>query len=257
MSTDTSNRHQQILSLLCERGDTSVEVLTRAFGVSEATIRRDLSGLEAQGRLDRILGGARYREPASLVVRTFSEKRQRMQPQKERIARAAAKLVEPGMVVAFDSGTTVWRIAAALQTQVPLTVFTASLPAIEELGGIEGVNLFCTGGEFRADNLDFVGPVALEAFDRLHADIAFLGADSIIGGRGVFAADESGAAMLGKLSSIADRVVVAADHEKFHIALPFLGVANDEIDTLITDAELDDETRQLLESEPYRVLIAN
>ena len=51
-------RHQQILNILYASGKVNVEELTRVFGCSHDTIRRDLSELEEQGILKRVYGGA-------------------------------------------------------------------------------------------------------------------------------------------------------------------------------------------------------
>lgn len=42
--------------------------------------------------------------------------------EKELIATAASKLVEPGMVVAIDSGTKTWRVASSIKKKGQLTV---------------------------------------------------------------------------------------------------------------------------------------
>ena len=42
-------RHQQILNILYASGKVNVEELTRVFGCSHDTIRRDLSELKSRG----------------------------------------------------------------------------------------------------------------------------------------------------------------------------------------------------------------
>ncbi|HSB28190.1 MAG TPA: DeoR family transcriptional regulator, partial [Pyrinomonadaceae bacterium] len=57
-SSGTTTRSDQILQELLRHGEVSVDSLAKSFGVSAATIRRDLSELERQGLLRRIHGGA-------------------------------------------------------------------------------------------------------------------------------------------------------------------------------------------------------
>ena len=251
-----SDRQHRLLALLREQGEVDVASLAGALQASEATIRRDFAALESAGLLTRTFGGARIREVSSLVEKTFDEKMGEMRKEKERIARCAAELVEPGMTVALDSGTTVWRVAAALEDKAPLSVVTSALAAIEELGGVDGVRITRAGGQFRLSNLDFVGNSAVSAFAGFHADIAFLGVDTLIPARGVFADTHESAAITAAIADCSDRRIVVMEHTKIKSEGCFLGLACDRIDRVITDAGLDGETRALLESQPYELTIA-
>lgn len=52
-------RHQALLELCAEHGSASVKEISDALGVSEMTVRRDLSELANMGKLVRVHGGAR------------------------------------------------------------------------------------------------------------------------------------------------------------------------------------------------------
>jgi DeoR/GlpR family transcriptional regulator of sugar metabolism len=242
--------------MLHERGELAVADLCAGLGVSEATVRRDLATLESAGVLARTFGGARLLAESSLVERTFGRKRQQMRREKERIALAAAEIVQPGQTVALDSGTTVWRVAAALKGKAPLTVLTTALAAVEELGPVPGMRVFCTGGRFRPENLDFVGPSAVAAFAGLRADVAFVGADSLLPGKGLYSADQESAALLAAIGACAARVVAVVDHTKIGAAGMFLGLPQERIDCVVTDAGLSEETRAALQDQPFRLVVA-
>jgi DeoR/GlpR family transcriptional regulator of sugar metabolism len=256
MIRTTTDRHERLLALLEEQGELELPVLVRALSVSEATLRRDLVRLEETGRLVRTFGGARTMAPASLVARTFGEKRRRMRPEKERMARAAAQLVKPGMIVALDSGTTIWRIASALKSRGPLTLLTSALAPLEELGSVPGMTLKLVGGRFRLENLDFVGVATVAGYRDLHADIAFIGADSFIPGRGAFSLDEGSASVAGAVARCADQRVVVVDHGKFEARGLCMVLPTDQIDVLVTDDGLGEETRGRLQQEPCRLIVA-
>lgn len=53
-----ARRRERILQLLQEKEEVSVKALSKDFGVSEMTIRRDLHQLEAQGLAAVHYGGA-------------------------------------------------------------------------------------------------------------------------------------------------------------------------------------------------------
>jgi DeoR/GlpR family transcriptional regulator of sugar metabolism len=242
--------------MLRERGELAVAALCGSLAVSEATVRRDLAALESAGEVVRTFGGARPAGRDSLLERTFGQKRHLLRREKERIAAEAAKLVAPGMTVALDSGTTAWRVAAALRDKGPLTVLTTALAAVEELGSVGGMRIFCTGGQFRPDNLDFVGPSAVAAFAQLRADIAFIGADSLMIGKGLYSADQESAAVLSAIGACAQRRVAVVDHTKIGARGMFLGLPQERIDCVVTDAGLSEETRAALQDQPFRLVVA-
>lgn len=55
---NTPQRRHNILALLNEQGEVSVDALAKRFETSEVTIRKDLAALEANGLLLRRYGGA-------------------------------------------------------------------------------------------------------------------------------------------------------------------------------------------------------
>ncbi len=248
-------RQRRLVALLESRKELDIPTLIQELAASEATIRRDLSILEERGLLIRTIGGARLRDTPSLVVRTFEERGRKCRREKEAIARAAAALVEPGMVVAIDSGTTSWRVAAALKRKGPLTVITSALGVIEELGSAPGIELFCMGGQFRRENLDFIGDTVTEQLEKVHADIAFMGADSLIPERGLFATDYFTSLVSRALSRCCSRCVVVVDHSKISAQGTFLGVPVQDIHLVITDWGVDQTSRRLLEEAPCELTV--
>ncbi len=251
-----NERHKKMLAMLEERGEMDVAALSEALEASEATIRRDLSVLESDGKLQRTFGGAKIRPASSLLELTFQHKREQMRSEKERIARTAAGLVKPGMTIGIDSGTTAWRFAAALRGKSPLTVISSALAAVEELGAVKGVSIFCTGGNFRLENLDFTGPTTLAAIEKLHLDLAFISADGFIPGKGAFTTSEDSAAIGRKLVECSDKSIVAFDHSKLNGRAPYRVAEVENIDYLITDSGISEKIKKLLESGPYKLITA-
>ncbi len=68
----TSQRKQLILEKLAAEGQVQSKALSAHFAVSEDTIRRDLRELAAEGRLQRVHGGAL---PASSATVPFAERK--------------------------------------------------------------------------------------------------------------------------------------------------------------------------------------
>ena len=106
-------RQQHIARIVEEHGRARVAELSRLFGVSGVTIRKDLDLLEQRGRLVRTHGGA------VVAGRTGAERafdiRERLQrPEKDAIGRAAAAMVVDGESIALDASTTALAMARHL-----------------------------------------------------------------------------------------------------------------------------------------------
>ncbi|MBQ1454143.1 MAG: DeoR/GlpR transcriptional regulator, partial [Ruminococcus sp.] len=54
----TQERYQSILSTVNERGAVTVSELAELLGISESTVRRDLTALDELGKLKKVFGGA-------------------------------------------------------------------------------------------------------------------------------------------------------------------------------------------------------
>lgn len=243
--------------MVSDCGKITIAEIADKFGISPATARRDISVLEKEGRLLRTFGGAQTKEEQSLVVKTFGEKQESMNEAKNRMAEAAAALVRRGMTLMLDSGTTIWAVSRRIKHIVPLTVITSSLAVVEELGAVEGISLFCAGGAFRPSNLDFCGGLTQSAFAQFSADIAFIGVDKLIPGRGGYAVDRESAALIRVMSGHADKRVVLADHSKMQAGGFVLAVESRDIDMIITDAEVSEARRRQLTKHHCRLIVAS
>jgi DeoR/GlpR family transcriptional regulator of sugar metabolism len=250
-----NKRQKEIVHILESEGEVTVEHLKLVVGVSEATIRRDLSLLEDSGIVSRTYGGAKLVPSGSLVSRTFAEKRETMRHEKEFIAKRAVSLVKPGMSIIIDSGSTCWRFAANVADKVPLAVFTNALPVIEELGEIDDISIFVMGGRFRLGNLDFVGHGVVSAFENIRADLAFISGDAVVAGRGLYSSEPEGMELARACLRASRKIIVLADHSKFNAYAPFRLLDESDIDIIITDGKLDEEVINIYENSSVEILI--
>ena len=251
------NRQKEIVQLLAERGVVQTEDLVQAFGVSESTIRRDLMALNKEGLLIRTFGGAQLPVDQSLVAKTFDDKVKLMKEQKDAIGRRAGQMVEPGMVIVLDGGTTLWSAFEGLKKKRPLTVLTSALSVIEQLGAADGITVHSSGGRFRPTDLDFVGPAAVELYSHVRADIALLGTDNYIPGTGAFAGNEEVASTGKAMAGCADTTILVLDHTKLANRGCYKLLDHSDIDRMVTDSGIDDETRVKLEQEPFELIVVD
>ena len=88
----------------------SVEELSARLAVSSATVRRDLEQLESLGEVRRVHGGAVGTE-SRLEEPLFDDKTSLAAREKQRIAQAALKFIQPNDTIFLDGGSTVLELA--------------------------------------------------------------------------------------------------------------------------------------------------
>lgn len=233
-------RLNEILDLLAEQGEVSVDDLTARLDTSPATIRRDLDSLAEQRLLTRTHGGAVAQSVAyELPLRYKSHQRAH---EKERIALAAAALVAPGAVVGLSGGTTTTAIAAALAARDDLgdvTVVTNAVNIAAQLATRPDIKVVVTGGVIHSRSYELVGPFVEQLLAGIQLDIAFIGVNGIAADNGASTHDEREATVNRLMASRARRAVVVADSTKIGRAA-FAQVAGPELfGTIITDAAAD------------------
>ncbi|GAA0527544.1 DeoR/GlpR family DNA-binding transcription regulator [Saccharopolyspora thermophila] len=212
-------RRDEIVRLAERTGLASVLELSRRFGVTASTIRRDLARLHAEGKLTRTYGGAiaRGSAPEASLRHRIGEDFE----VKRRIARWARAQVRAGETVLLDAGSTVGALAHELRDAEHLTVVTASLTAVQALSGAEGVRVEFLGGALRPVSHSFVGPLAEVALQRRTFDRAFLGTDGIDADGGICEADQRQTRLKELAADRANTVYVLAhaaklDRRPFH-----------------------------------------
>lgn len=252
-------RRERIARLVEQDQRVSVSELTLRFGVTDASIRRDLILLEGAGRLRRVHGGA-VSHAAKLAAGPFSSKLRLHREEKMRIASTAARLVQPGEVVLFDSGTTVAQVAAqmpaALRAPRAITAVTYSLPVIDEIGTWEAPHLVVVGGLYLPDYRAFVGPQTIEGLRELTADVLFLGCDGLSVEAGLTTPHVLVAEVGAVATSRSRRIVAVADSSKLGRQgfRPIVPLAD--VHTLITGAEADPDRVAEIRDAGVEVILA-
>lgn len=207
------DRRQEIIDLLMESGTVALDDLAARFGVSKMTIHRDLDDLEAAGMLRKVRGGASIE--SSLQFESDYRYRERREPdEKRRIAAAAAQLVEPGMTVLINDGSTAGLLAELLADIRPLTVITNNMAVIETLKDASGITLLALGGLYSRKFNGFFGIVTEESLSRLRADIAFISTPAVTGTT-CFHMDHDVVRAKRLMIAAGTRAYLLVDHQKF------------------------------------------
>jgi DeoR/GlpR family transcriptional regulator of sugar metabolism len=207
------DRHRAILELVRAR-DTNVEQLSTALGVSEATVRRDLTMLAKQRHLVRTHGGATALVGMHEPEASLEERKAAQRDQKDAIAKAAACHVRDGDTVLLDGGTTCAALALHLCSRQDVHVVTNNLLAVMTLANAPGIRLTIIGGDLRGSSMSTLGPLAELTLSRLSVDKAFLGADGVVAEFGLCEASDQQAYLKECIIKRAAQIFVLADSDK-------------------------------------------
>jgi DeoR family transcriptional regulator of aga operon len=253
----TVSRRARILEELEAKGQITVSELSKLFKISEVTIRNDLAHLEKQNMLIRARGGAIKIKFYRLGIDpSISDKQKEYLKEKQKIAKAAIKLIEDGDTIILDSGTTTTEIAKNLEQFKNLTIITNALNIAIILSEYEGFSVFMPGGILRKKSLSLVGVLADENFSKFYCDKLFLGVDGFDTNHGLSTPNSDEAHLNQIMINMAKKVIVVTDSRKFlRRRFAFISPLSS-INTVITDAGISDEDKSRLEKNGIEVIIA-
>ena len=215
----TTQRKKLLLARLAAEGQLVAKALALELGMSEDTIRRDLRELAAQGKLQRVHGGAL---PASAAMGDLQVREQVSTADKLALGRFGASLIQPGQLVILDGGTTAMQVARHLAPGLRATIVTHSPTVAVELALHPGIEILMLGGKLFRHSMVNVGASVIDAASRLRADLFFLGVTGVHPDAGLSTGDAEEAAVKRALHERAAETVVLASPEKLMAASPFV-----------------------------------
>ncbi len=168
---ELNGRQEKILALLRHEDAVEIAHLCSLMAVSRETVRKDISELDRAGLLLKVRGGAVARP--KLFESAYGERRMRNIEAKQTIAACAIDLIDHGMTIYLDYGTTIYMLATRLDALRGLTVVTASLPTAMMLATYEGIDVILLGGIIRSNENSLYGPPALRNLELLNIDMGF------------------------------------------------------------------------------------
>ena len=211
-------RYQIILDHLWEEGAASVSQLSALLNASEATVRRDLSVLAKEGKLNKVFGGATSIRQMGLVEEHVSLRETQMYEEKDRIAAYAASMIRDDDFVYIDSGTTTACMIPHLKNMKATYVTNGVTHAYRLLRA--GFTVYLIGGRLRPATEAVVGAEAMHGLLKYNFTKAFMGTNGISQEKGFTTPDVEEANV--KQCAIERSFVsfVLADHTKFNRAFP-------------------------------------
>lgn len=246
VSSKIDKRAKEILRVLLHHGKTSVDELTVILKMSPASVRRDLVRLEERGLVHRIHGGAMLADQATYEPFRFDAafriREARFTKEKQRIAQAAAEMVEENETIGITAGTTTTQVAQCLRLRSNLHIITNAVNIAMELSSSAGMDTTLTGGRMRSQGaFSLIGPAALESLSVVMMDRVFLGVCGVDPERGATIIEADEAAVFRAMTRQTKQVVVVADSSKVGMISPVIICPATAIDVLITDDGIPDD----------------
>lgn len=228
----TAQRRDHLLAVLRRDGRIVAKDEAAALGVSEDSVRRDLRDLAAEGLVQRVYGGALPAAPAALPYEARTTVATRS---KAAVAATACRLVEAGMTVVLDGGTTALAVARALPASTAARFVTPS-PAVA-LALAEGTRaeVVLLGGVVHRHSMVVGGALTAELVAGVRADLFLLGVTGVSVADGLTTGEVEDAATKRALARRSAQTWVLASTEKLGAVSPHRVLGLAEVAGVVSD----------------------
>ncbi len=241
------DRQARLVEIVWKEEKATVEMLAERLGASRETIRRDLTRLAQQGKIQKVHGGAV--KPTALGEPEFQQRLSENAPAKMAIAKTAAALFRPGEALFIDTGSTTLFFAEEIARRGGLTIITNSTEiarVIDKAGN--GHRVFLLGGEYRAGNSQTVGTMVAEQIRAFRAHHAVLTVGALDRRTGAMDYNIEEAQVARAMIAQSEKLTILADHSKFGALASFEVCPLARIDNLVCDGPVPQDIREALEA---------
>ena len=235
-------RIRQILGYLKTRKSCTLKELMDAFGVSSATIHRDVAILAKRDAVERVRGGLIYNEtPApSGNAAAYQERVVTHRSEKIMVAQKALHVIEEGDIIFLDSSTTVYELALLLTHGEfdHLTIITNAIAVMHLFRKFPAHwSLIGLGGNYDPQLNSILGISALEQLARYNVTKAFVSGFGL-DDKTATTNHEHQAEILRKVLDAADKRYLLIDHTKLGRKGLYRIAARGGFDAIISDHPL-------------------
>lgn len=249
-------RLEIIQEYVTRNGKAEVSQLASIAGVSEATVRRDLTFLAGQKKIVRSHGGAVLNENLLMDESPFEYRVSYNRDRKLVIARAALQFVQPRSTCFFDCSSTVNELAKLITDQKFVAVTDTMWTAIE-LNKKENVSVIMLGGTVSKSTGSSAGTFAISMLEKMQPNYAFIGIPSITEDGVLSVSGLHDYEIKTTILKNTEHVFVLADSSKYKANRCFMKIGDlAHIDAVITDKDIDPEFEYLCKSSGCKLVIA-
>lgn len=234
-------RQLQILNLLNEEKEVSVEDLAEKFNVSASTIRRELNSMNKLGLIIRTHGGALVQVNKNDEILDHTKRKFHNYHEKMEIAKKAASYIKDNEFV-FLHSSSITDLMPPFLTAKNITVATNSLNIAKSLTEADDCQLLLIGGLYYKYAEAIEGTMTVEQIHSMHFQKAFLGANGVDLEMGFSTITEFELGSKIATVNASDETFFLCEHQKFGRKSAFQIVGLEAVNHIITDSKLPDET---------------
>jgi DeoR family transcriptional regulator, glycerol-3-phosphate regulon repressor len=227
-------RLPEILNIARRDGRVSVDALATHFDVTLQTIRRDLAELAADGRLQRVHGGAIL--PSTIANIGYEDRRGLNDEEKAAIAARCVRDIPNGCSLFLNIGTTTEAVAHALMGHRGIMVLTNNMNVANILVENPDCEIIVVGGLLRRSDGGLVGTVTTQAIQQFKFDLAVISCSALDVDGDMLDYDIQEVGVSQTILRQSRRSFLVADHSKFDRRAPARIGSLAQVDCFYTDA---------------------
>lgn len=238
-------RHECILEALRKKKKISVDELSEEFQVSHETMRRDLSLLANEGKLQKVHGGAIL--PKTLEEGSFLHKMSKNEEAKIKIAECAVELFSQNETLFIATGsTTIFFAEKILDSAIHIKVVTNSVEIAQTVAKKPENQVFLLGGHYMHDTRQTVSAMVLNQIKDFRAHHAVLTIAALGAEFGAMDLNLEDAQIAQTFIKESASVTVLVDSSKFESLATFQVCPLSDIDRVVCDIEPPQQLREAL-----------
>lgn len=167
-------RHSEIMEMLRVNGKITIAEITKKYGISDESARRDLRLIEKQGMCKRTHGGAIAASQVSVrpPVDRNLEKMPVFDNYRE-ISRIAVGMIRENDTIYLTGGSFGYIMLSYLPRDIHYTVVVNSVDIGKALRNFDNMDVYLVGGKMRQSG-SVVDSFANDFVSRLHFDLCFI-----------------------------------------------------------------------------------
>ncbi len=239
------------MNILATDKKVTVTDFSEKLGVSQATIRQDLTALEASGFLKRVHGGAILNESDDISHRMGINYEEKL-----KIAKAALHYVGEDETILIESGSINALFAhEVVEHRKNVTIITSNAFIARQIGKLAENRVILLGGIYQSESECVVGNLVKDCLKILNFSKAFVGVDGFTQNTGFTGRDMMRADINTTIAAISPKTFVLTDSSKFgkiHLS-KYLDIS--EVNYVVTDKNIPDEYLEYLKSKNIQVII--
>jgi DeoR/GlpR family transcriptional regulator of sugar metabolism len=248
------DRFLKILEYISDKNTATFSELKDVLGVSEGTVRRDLSKMEKNGMLKIVRGGV-VSVKDDLSKQAFNMRSIEHREEKRDLATALREIIVDGQAIAMNGGTTHIETAKYLaKNYTRLTIITNNLNAVETLKENKDFRIIITGGIHDPKENVLFGKQCINSILSYNVDMALLAVNAISLENGITDFRLEEISILNAFMKSSRMNVVVADHSKFDRVACMNVCEIETIDCILTDRNINPNLLEKYRSAGVRII---